>query len=82
MDIIDPEDPDSKMPLNKLAAFTTDGASDMISPKDGILGNLMRAVNYKLFSLSCPLHRLVSFSKKKNPKKKTLSDTLFSWIVL
>ena len=83
MEVLDPDISDEKLPLNRLAGFTTDGASVMISPKQGVLGKLRSTVNPKLFSSHCPLHRLVLAAKegqKEIPDKieKTLSDTLFS----
>lgn len=82
MEVIDPDDPDSKLPLNRLAGFTSDGASVMISSKNGVLGKLRRAVNPKLFSTHCPPHRLVLASKEGQKElpddvEKTISDTLF-----
>ena len=82
MEVLDPEDTNQKLPLNKLAGFTCDGASVMISPKEGVFGKLRRATNEKLFSTHCPPHRLVLASKEAqrelpNEIEKTLSDTLF-----
>ena len=67
------------LPLQKL---TCDGASVMISDKQGVLGKLRRNVNPKLFSIHCPPHRLVLASKtaqKEIPDfvEKLVSDTLF-----
>lgn len=59
MEVLDPEDAEKKMPLSRLAGFTCDGASVMISPKEGVFGKLRRATNTKLFSTHCPPHRLV-----------------------
>ena len=51
MEVIDPEEADSKIPLNKLAGFTSDGASVMISPKEGVLGKMRRAINHLLLTV-------------------------------
>jgi len=82
MEVIDPEDSDAKLSMNKLAGFTSDGASVMMSSKDGLLGKLRRAVNPKFFPTHCPPHCLVLASKdgqKEIPTEieQTLSDTLF-----
>ena len=56
MEVLHPENPDLRLPLNKLAGFTSDAASVMISPKNGVLGKLrsVAEVNPKLFSTHCP----------------------------
>ena len=84
MEVIYPENPDLRLPLNKLAGFTSDGASVMISPKNGVLGKLrgVAEVNPKLFSTHCPPHRLVLAAKERQRElpddvEKTISDTLF-----
>ena len=84
MEVLHPEDSDSRLPLNKLAGFTSDGASVMISPKNGVLGKLrgVTEVNPKLFSTHCPPHRLVLASKEGQRElpddvEKTIADTLF-----
>ena len=80
MEVLDPEDPDAKLPMETLAGFTCDGASVMISPKNGVLGKLRSAVNPKVFSTHCPPHRLVLASKEGQKElpdeiEKTLSVT-------
>lgn len=70
------------LPLQKLFGFTCDGASVMISDKQGVLGKLRKNLNPKLFSIHCPPHRLVLASKtaqKEIPDfvEKLISDTLF-----
>lgn len=82
MEVLDPESAAEKMPINKLAGFTSDGASVIISPNNGVLGKLRRAVNPKLFSSHCPPHRLVLAAKEGQKEipgevEKTISDTLF-----
>ena len=84
MQVLDPENPNLKMPLDKLAGFTSDGASVMISPKNGVLGKLrsVAGVNSKLFSTHCPPHRLVLAAKEGQKElpddvEKTIADTLF-----
>ena len=72
----------SDMPVHKLAGFTSDGASVMISDKQGVFGKLRAMVNPKLFASHCPPHRLVLACKegqKELPSdiEKTVSDTLF-----
>ena len=64
MEVLDPDILGEKLPLNRLAGFTTDGASVMISPKQGVLGKLRSTVNSKLFSSHCPPHRLVLAAKE------------------
>ena len=70
------------LPLNKMVAFTCDGASVMISNQQGVFGKLRREINPKLFLTHCPPHRLVLASKtaqKEIPDfvEKTISDVLF-----
>ena len=84
MEVLHPENPDLRLPLNKLAGFTSDGASVMISPKNGVLGKLrgVAKVNPKLFSIHCPPHRLVLATKEGQRElpddvEKTISDTSF-----
>ena len=67
MEVLDPEDPDAKLPMETLAGFTSDGASVMISPKNGVLGKLRSAVNPKVFSTHCPPPSSSS-SLKRRPK--------------
>ena len=72
----------SDMPVHKLAGFTSDGASVMISDKQGVLGKLRATLNPKMFATHCPPHRLVLACKegqKELPSdiEKTVSDTLF-----
>ena len=79
MEVIDPEDEVDKLPLGKLAGFTCDGASVMISPKQGVLRS---NVSPNLFSSHCPPHRLVLAAKEGQKEildeiEKTISDTLF-----
>ena len=64
MEVVDPEISNAKMPMHKLAHFTTDGAAVMISAKQGVLGKLRSSVNPKLFSSHCPPHRLVLAAKE------------------
>ena len=64
MEVIDPEDEIDKLPLSKLAGFISDGASVMISSKQGVLGKLRSNVNPNLFSSHCPPHRLVLAAKE------------------
>ena len=40
MEVLNPENPDLRLPLNRLAGLKSDGASVMISPKNGVLGKL------------------------------------------
>ena len=82
MEVIDPDQSDSKLPLHQLAGFASDGASVLISPQQGVLGKLRSTVNLKLFSSNCPLHKLVLASKEGQKElpddiEKTLSDTLY-----
>ena len=84
MEVLNAENPDLRLPLNRLAGLTSDGASVMISPKNGVLGKLrgVAEVNPKLFSTHCPPHRLVLASKEgqrelPNDVEKTIADTLF-----
>ena len=82
MEVINPEDSEGSMPIDKLAGFTSDGASVMISPKEGALGKLRIAVTVNFFSTYCPSHLWVLASKegqKELPSyiEKTLSDTPF-----
>ena len=67
MEAVNP-DTSEKMPMHKLAGFTTDGASVMISAKQGVLGKLRSTVNPKLFSSHCPPHRLVLAAKEGQKK--------------
>ena len=65
MEVINREDSnEGSIPLDRLAGFTSDGASVMISPKERILGKLQRAVNHKNSSTHCLPHRLVLASKE------------------
>ncbi len=82
MEVLEPDSSAAKLPMHKLAGFTSDGASVMISAKQGVLGKLRSAVNPKLFSSHCPPHRLVLAAKEgqkviPDDIEKTLSDTLF-----
>lgn len=82
MEAIDSEDTALKLPLDKLVALTTDGASVVLSEKGGLFGKLKERTNTKLFSTHCPPHRLVLASKAgqkelPNDIEKTISDTLF-----
>ena len=82
MEVLEPDSSAAKLPMHKLAGFTSDGASVMISAKQGVLGKLRNAVNPKLFSSHCPPHRLVLAAKEgqkviPDDIEKTLSDTLF-----
>lgn len=45
MEVVDPENENAKMPLHKLASFTTDSAAVMISAKQGVLGKLQSSKN-------------------------------------
>ena len=58
MEVINPDDDANKLPLDKLAGFTCDGASVMISPKQGVLGKLRATINPKPNSTHSPPHRL------------------------
>jgi hypothetical protein len=63
------------LPLHTL---TSDGASVMISEKQGVLEKLSSAVNSKMFATHCPPHRLVLACKGlPNDVERTVSDTLF-----
>ena len=82
MQVLDPEDPNSKLPLDRLASITCDGAPVMLSLKNGVAGKLRSAVNPKLFVTHCPPHRLVLASKagqKLIPEnvEKLVGDVLF-----
>ena len=83
MEVLHPENPDLRLPSNKLVGFTSDGASVMISPKNGVLGKLrgVAEVNPKLFSTHCPPHRLVLATKEGRRElpdvEKTISDMSF-----
>ena len=81
MEVINPEDSEGSMPIDRLAGFTSDGASVMISPKEGVLGKLRRAVNRKVYSTCCPPHLSVLLPKKAKELpsdiEKSLSDTFF-----
>ena len=82
MEAIDSEATALKLPLDKLVALTTDGASVMLSERGGLFGKLKERISTKLFSTHCPPHRLVLASKagqKELPSdiEKTISDTLF-----
>ena len=82
MEAIDNDDIALKLPLDKLVALTTDGASVMLSERGGLFGKLKERISTKLFSTHCPPHRLVLASKagqKELPSdiEKTISDTLF-----
>ena len=82
MQVLDPEDQNWKLPLNRLVSMTCDGAPVMISPKNGVAGKLRSVVNPKLFVTHCPPHRLVLASKagqKLIPDnvEKLVGDVLF-----
>ena len=47
MEVVDPEISNVKMPMHKLASFSTDGAAVTISAKQGVLGKLRSSVNPK-----------------------------------
>ena len=66
MQVLEPENLNLKMPLNKHAGFTTDGASVMISPKNGVLGKLrsVAGVNSKVFSTHYPPHIFLLATKE------------------
>ena len=82
MEVFNPDDTDRKLPLNRLASMTCDGAPVMISQKNGVAGKLKSLVNPKLFITHCPPHRLVLASKagqKLIPDnvEKLVGDVLF-----
>ena len=82
MEVFNPDDSNRKLPLNRLASMTCDGAPVMISQKNGVAGKLKSLVNPKLFISHCPLHRLVLASKagqKPIPDnvEKLVGDVLF-----
>ena len=82
MEVLDPDVSGEKLPLNRLAGFTTDGASVMISPQQGVLGKLRSTINPKLFLSHCPPHRLVLAAKEGQKEipdeiEKTLSEAIF-----
>ena len=82
MQMFDPEDSDQKLPLNRLASMSCDGAPVIISPKNGVAGKLRSAVNPKLFITHCPPHRLVIASKAgqkiiPDSVEKLVGDVLF-----
>ena len=53
-----------QLPWRKLVGFTTDGASVLISPRNGVIALLRQKVgNPKLFSQHCSPHRLVLAAK-------------------
>ena len=69
------------LPMKKLVGFTCDGASVMISSRQGVFAKLRREINPKLFLTHCPPHRLVWASKdaqKQIPDfvEKNVSDIL------
>lgn len=72
---------EERLPKEKLAGLTTDGAAVMISAKRWCV-KLKGAVNPKLFSTHCPPHRLVLASKAGQKElpievEQTISDTVF-----
>ena len=82
MEVIDKEEEDEKLPIQRLVGLTTDGAAVMISDRGGVYGKMKASVNPKLFSTHCPPHRLILASKagqKEIPAdiEKTVSATLF-----
>ena len=56
MHVLDPEDQNCKLPVDRLISMTCDGAPVMISPKNGVAGKLRSVVNPKLFVTHCPPH--------------------------
>ena len=64
------------LPLDNLVGFTCDGASVMLSSRQGVLGKLRNAINPKLFSAHCAPQRLALASTQKKFLEKTISDIL------
>ena len=78
MEVLDPEEEESKLPLSCLASISNDGPHVMISQRNGVAGN----VNSKFFITHCPPDRLVLASKagqKHIPDnfERLIGDTLF-----
>jgi hypothetical protein len=64
MSVIGSEGSGFHLPTDRLVCFTTDGASVMLSPRNGVLGKLREGIgNAKLLSQHCCPHRLVLASK-------------------
>ena len=72
-----------KLPCKNLVGLATDGASVLLSPRNGVVGLLRKKLaNPKLFSQHCCPHRLVLAAKAGQHHipdniEQTVSDTLF-----
>ena len=67
MEVINPDQSDSKLPLHRLAGFTTDGASVLISPKARSIRETKKHSKSKIIFHSPQ----ISFSFKGRTKRVT-----------
>ena len=82
MNVLTPEDVHRRLPTDRLASLTCDGAPVVLSQKNGVAAKLKASLNPKLFITHCPPHRLVLASKvgqKIIPEdvEKLIGDVLY-----